>query len=95
MEMEPARSGRYECLVDPSDAYVIWDKVADAPCVANGALLVFTTGERALAALDGLNGSLAVSLSSSMPYFRAAQPWIGREGRAGPDEQPFRRRVDL
>ena len=50
-----ARSPRYECFLDPSDLYVIWDKLTDAPCMVAGNLLSFPTQAKAFAALDLLN----------------------------------------
>jgi hypothetical protein len=52
-----AQSPRYECFLDPSELYVIWDNLADVPCMVDGDILAFPTQARALAALDLLNRS--------------------------------------
>lgn len=55
--MKPAREGleRYDYVVDPRDLYVIWDRISQAPHMANGELLAFRTQEAALEVLDLLN----------------------------------------
>lgn len=50
-----SESERYECLVDPADLYVIWDNLADTPCMVDSNMLAFPTRAKAVATLDLLN----------------------------------------
>jgi hypothetical protein len=51
----PAASGRYDCVLDPSNLYVIWDDSAGLPCMAGGTILAFATETAALETLALLN----------------------------------------
>lgn len=50
-----AASGRYDCVLDPSDLYVIWDNLADTPCMAGDSILALATETAALETLRLLN----------------------------------------
>jgi len=55
MEQAQERVGRYDYSLDPCDLYVIWDKIADAPCMADGGPLAFATEAGAIEAVTLLN----------------------------------------
>lgn len=59
----PENAVRYECLIDPSDCYLIWDRATGLPCTAVGHILVFTRQEEAVEAIRLLeNGMPAMDL---------------------------------
>ncbi len=46
---------RYDYVVDSSDFYVVWDRVANLPVVTADGILAFPTAEDAAAAIRRLN----------------------------------------
>lgn len=55
MKTAPAKTVRYDYLIDPLDYYLIWDRATDLPCVDDSRILTFATEEEALEVLCALN----------------------------------------
>lgn len=63
-EAEKARSERYDYVVDPSDLYVVWDRLADLPAMSDGGILAFSIAEDASTVICRLKRHDAARLGS-------------------------------
>lgn len=52
---ETEYGGRYDYLLDPSDRYVVWDRMTDLPAMCASGILAFATAEEAATAIRRLN----------------------------------------
>ena len=57
---EAEHTDRYEYIVDPSNRYLIVDRMTDAPAMAGGKILAFRTEEEAASVTEQLNLGAAV-----------------------------------
>lgn len=83
-EAEP--HGRYDYVLDPSDLYVVWDRMADLPTMGAGGILAFTTAEEAVAAIRRLERRLFPEPVSGGPFLAPQGNSINMADKGGTED---------